>query len=86
MGIGALRDNSAHRKIWEYLLGSSGVVSYHSISNQCTLVLANQQAGIYVPANELEIIRFWPFSLWGARVAPQNTSERWYYSCLYYCL
>ena len=59
--IGDLWENSAHRKIRESLLGSAGVGSCPVISNPCTLVLANQQAGIYAPDTELELIRFRPF-------------------------
>ena len=61
IGIGSLRENSTHRNIRKILLGSTWVGSCPSISNQCTLGLSNQQARIYAPNTELEIIRFQPF-------------------------
>ena len=60
--IRALQDNSAHRKIRESLLGSAGVVSCTGVSNRCTFGLANQQAGSYTPATELELIMFQPLT------------------------
>ena len=58
IGIGVLRDNSAHKKIRESLLGSAGVGRYPGLINRCTFGMDNQQAGKYVPATELDIIRF----------------------------
>ena len=63
IGIGALRDNYAHRKIMENLLGSAGVHRCPGLSYSCTLGLANQQVGKYISANELEFNRFCPFPL-----------------------
>ena len=45
IGIGDLKDNSSHRKIREILLGSAGVGRHPGLSNRCTFLLANQQAG-----------------------------------------
>ena len=58
IGIGALRENSAHRKIMESLLGRSGVDRCHGLSNRCKFGLANQQAGKYISATELELNMF----------------------------
>ena len=63
IGIGALRDNSAHRNIREGLLGSAGVGSCPGVSNRCTFLLANQQAGENIPATELKLDRFRHFPL-----------------------
>ena len=63
IGIGYLRENSAHGKIRESLLGSARVSICPSVSNLCTFVLENQQAGIYDPTTELELIRFSPLPL-----------------------
>ena len=52
MGIGALRDNSAHRKIRESLLGIIGVVSCPSISNGKNFGLTNHLDGIFSAINE----------------------------------
>ena len=60
IGIGSLQDNSAHRNIRESLLGSAGVGNCTGLSNRCTLGLANQQAGNYISATELDINRFRP--------------------------
>ena len=60
--IGALRDNSTHRKVMESLLGIIVVGSCPSISNRCTLILVNQKARIYASATELDIIRFEPLA------------------------
>ena len=59
--MGALRDNSSHRKIREILLERTGVGSCHGLSNQCTFGLGNQYSGSYAPTTELEIIMFRPF-------------------------
>ena len=58
--MGALWNNSIHRKIRESPLGSAGVVSCTGLSNRCTFGLVNQQAGSYSPITELEIIRYLP--------------------------
>ena len=63
IGIEALRENSDHRKIRESLLGSAGVVRCPGLSNRCKFVLANQQAGKYIYATGLELIRFRPLPL-----------------------
>ena len=63
IGIGALRDYSAHRKIMESVLGSAGVVRCPGWSNRYTFVLDNQQAGKYISATELELNRFCPLPL-----------------------
>ena len=60
IGIGALQDNSAHRKIRVSILGSAEVGSCPGLSKRCTFLLTNQQAGSYAPATELDLIRFWP--------------------------
>ena len=77
IGIGELWENSANRKIRESLLGISGVVIFPGTSNQCTLVLDNQQAGRYYLATELEIIRFRPFPfrylVWHLRTQVNNS-------------
>ena len=70
--IGALWENSAHRKISKSLLGSAGVGRCPGFSNQCTFGLANQQAGRYIPATELDLIRFRPLTL-GYIVCPFST-------------
>ena len=49
IGIGSLWYNLSCRNIRESLLGSAGVVSCPVISNRCTLLLANQQAGSWNP-------------------------------------
>ena len=63
IGIGYLRENFDHREIRQILLGSAGVVRCPGLSNRCTFGLANQQAGKYIPATELELIRFLPLPL-----------------------
>ena len=63
IGIGSLRENSAHRKIIEILLGSTGVGRYPGLSNRCTFLLVDQQAGKYISATELELNSFRPLSL-----------------------
>ena len=65
ISIGALWQNSSHRKIRESLLGSAGVGSCTGLSNWCTFGLANQQAGSYAPDTELELNRFRSFPLRG---------------------
>ena len=50
-------------KIMESLLGRSGVDRCTGLSNQCNFVLANQQAGKYISATELELNRFRPLPL-----------------------
>ena len=60
IGIGYLRDNFAHSKMTESLLGSTGVGRCPGLSNLCTLGLANQQDRSYATATELELIRFCP--------------------------
>ena len=44
----------------EIILGSAGVGSCTGLINRCKSELANQQAGRYSPATELELIRFRP--------------------------
>ena len=61
IGIGDFWEHSAHGNIRESLLGSAGVGSCLGISNQCKLVLDNQQAEINSPATDLNLVRFWPF-------------------------
>ena len=61
IGIWSLWENSTHRKIRESLLGSAGVGSCPSLRKRCTFGLDIQQAGIYVPNTELELIKFRPF-------------------------
>ena len=63
IGIGSLRDNSAHRKVTESLIGSAGVGRCPGLSNWCTFLLENQQAGKYISATELELNRFRTFPL-----------------------
>ena len=63
IGIGSLRENSAHINIRESLLGSTGVDMYPGLINRCTFGLANQQAGKYIYATELELVRFRPLPL-----------------------
>ena len=46
----------------ESLLGRAGVGSCPGLNNWCTFGFANQQAGSYAPATELDIIRFWPLT------------------------
>ena len=58
IGVGALRGKSAHRKMMENLLGSAGVGRCPGLSNGCTFGLSNQQDGRYIPATDLELIRF----------------------------
>ena len=65
IGIGSFQESYTHRKIRESLLGSAGVVGFLGISNRCTLLLANHQAGIYAPDNYLVIIRFCPLPFGG---------------------
>ena len=47
------------------LLGREGVGGCPGLSNRCMCGLDNQQAGSYTPANELELISFWPFPFGG---------------------
>ena len=63
IGIVALRDKYAHRNIREILLGSSGVGRCPGLSNRCKFLLANQQAGKYISATELELNMFRPLPL-----------------------
>ena len=63
IGVGSLRDNSAHRNIREILLGSAVVGRFPRLSNRCMFGLANQFSGRYTPATELELIRFQHFPL-----------------------
>ena len=64
IGIGALQENPPHSNIRESLLESAGVVICTGLGNRCTFGLANQQAGKYLSATELDPNRFWPFPLW----------------------
>ena len=84
IGIGALQKNSAHRNIRESLLGSAGVSRCPGLINWCTFGLANQMAGRYTPATELEIIRFWPLPLgeivWHLRTKVNNSDLAAYIS------
>ena len=43
------------------LLGCAGVGKCPGLSNRCTFWLANQQAGRYISATELDLDRFRPF-------------------------
>ena len=61
--IGYLQENYAHRKIRESLLGRSGVGRCPGLSNRWKFGLDNQQAGKYISATELEIIRSRHFPL-----------------------
>ena len=63
IGIGSRRYNSIRRKIRESLLESAGVSRCARLSNWCTFWLANQQAGKYISATELEPNRFRYFPL-----------------------
>ena len=63
IGIGYLRENPAHRNIRESLLGSAVVARCTRLGNHCTFVLTNQQAGKYITATELKLIRFRPLPL-----------------------
>ena len=74
MGIVALQDNSAHKKIMESLIGNGVAGSCPDLSNWCIFGLDNQQAGSYTPATELEIISFWPSPF--GELATQNTTEK----------
>ena len=57
--IGALRENSAHRKITKEFLWNVGVSRCPGISNWWKFGLYDQLAGSFTPATELEINRFW---------------------------
>ena len=61
--IGSLHDNSADRKISKSFLGSVGVARCIGLSNRCMFGLVNKQAGKYISATELDLIRFWTFLL-----------------------
>ena len=61
IGIGDLWENYSYRNIRESLLRRAGVGSCLGVSNHCMFGLANQQAGRFAPATQLELIRFWPF-------------------------
>ena len=50
-------------KIRESLLGRAGLVRYNGLRDRCTFLLANQQVEKYISATELDIHRFWPFTL-----------------------
>ena len=63
IGIGAIRDNSSHRKIREILLVRTGAHRCPGLSNQCTFLLVNKQAGEYISAAELELNRSRHFPL-----------------------
>ena len=63
MGIRDIWQNYAHRKIRAILLGSAGVCKFPGIINLCKFGLANGLAGRYIPATELELIKFRPFHL-----------------------
>ena len=61
--MGSLWKNYSHRNIRESFLVSAGVGRCPGLSNWCTFGLTNQLAGIYIPATELELNRFWPSPL-----------------------
>ena len=61
--IWAFRETLSHRNIRESLLGIAGVGRCPGSSNRCMFWLANQQAGKYISATELELTRFWPLPL-----------------------
>ena len=57
-GIGSLRGNFFHRNIRGVLLGSAVVVRRTGLSNRCMFGFDNQQAGKYISATEVELVRF----------------------------
>ena len=63
IGKGDLRKNSTHRNIRKIILGSAGVGRCPGLSNRCTILLADQQARIYISITELELNRFKPLTL-----------------------
>ena len=58
IGIGALQENYAHRKIREILLRSVGVGRCLGWSNCCKFWLDNKQAVKYISSTELELNSF----------------------------
>ena len=60
IGIWALQENSAHRKIRESLLGSAGLGRCPGLINRCKFWLSNKQAEKYISDTELELNKFHP--------------------------